>query len=439
MAALARRRVKVAPAKVGPDFIDPGYHQLATGKPGRNLDEWISGTQAILPLAAAAANCSDVLVVEGVMGLFDGASVDGPDASTWSVANLIAAPIVLVIDASSVGRSIAALVEGFLHHRPRKVETHYPGVLSSSDKLIRGLILNKVGSDHHEYLLRDALENVGIPVLGVLRRNPYFEWRDRHLGLIPVIERRAEIATSIEHLASAIDSSVDLQAIMDIASDAPTINTDPMPPAQPSGHCVVAVASGKAFSFAYEDNLERLRQAGAELAFFDPMIDEFLPQNSTGLYAGGGFPEAYLANLSGNETLRKDVRTRTAAGMVTWAECGGMAWLSDSLDGNSMCGVLRCDVKMGTNLSMGYRRALALEDSPIASKGSVLRGHEFHYSKSAPGGNALEVTGRQGKHLDGFASPTLMATYLHLHLGSDPSPAERFVHAACRARSDCNE
>ncbi|MGD9796788.1 MAG: cobyrinate a,c-diamide synthase [Acidimicrobiia bacterium] len=416
MVALRRRGMAVANAKVGPDFIDPGYHALATGRPPRNLDAWICGEGAVGPLAGRAGAGADVLVVEGVMGLFDGAAIEGPPATTASIAARLAAPVLLVVDAAAMSGSVAALVHGFASYRP--------------DVRVAGVVLNRVGSDSHEQQLRAALEPLGIPVVGALRRDDALTWRDRHLGLVPVIEQAAEVRRSLDRLAARVAAGIDLDAVVRIAASAPGLGVDE--PARPAvgGAARVAVAAGAGFDFVYRDNLEALEQAGAELLPFDPIEDGRLPAGSQALYAGGGFPEVFAPALAANGALLDDLRSRR---LPTWAECGGMLWLCRSLDGHPMAGVVEAEARMTSTLTLGYRRAVSGVDHPLAPAGTELRGHEFHYSAVEPTGAALELTGRAGRAAGGFASPSLLASYLHLHLGGDPSPATRFVATAAAA------
>jgi len=420
MAALRRRGTAVASAKVGPDYIDPGFHNVATGRLGRNLDAFLCSPESIAPLAAKAADGADILVIEGVMGLFDGVGAT-TQASTAEVAAFLEAPVVLVVDAASMSRSVAALVHGFDDHLRQ---------LSGSG--IGALVLNRVGSDTHDSILREALEPLGIPILGSLRRDPLFKWRDRHLGLVPVIEAREAVTKSIDHLAAVIGASLDLASLDTLARTAPPLRVDPLPAARRASAAspVVAVAAGPAFGFCYPDNLERLAEAGAELVPFDPLEDAELPPGASALYACGGFPEVFAPALAENRPLLDDVRRRLSDGVVCWAECGGLLWLARSLDGRALCGAVPADATMGDRVAVGYRSAVALRDSPIAKVGEALRGHEHHYSTLDPEGDALALTGRAGSSVGGWASPTLLASYLHLHLGSDPRPAERFVGAA---------
>lgn len=413
MAALRGRGLAVASAKVGPDFIDPGYHSLATGRPPRNLDSWICGEAAIGPLAGRASAGADILVVEGVMGLFDGAATDGPEASTASIAKLLCAPVVLVVDAGAMSQSVAAIVHGYA--------TLDPGLT------IGGVILNRVGSEAHGDMLRRALEPLGVPVLGALPRDDAWTWRDRHLGLVPVIEQPGAVRRSLDGVATAITTCVDLDAVVRLASSAAPVDVDEPPLPAPGGRARVAVASGPGFSFVYEDNLEALAAAGAELLPFDPLTARSLPEGSDALYAGGGFPEVVAEPLAANGELLADVRARRP---VVWAECGGALWLSRTLDAHAMVGLVPADARMTDRLTLGYRVATSATDHPLAPAGVRLRGHEFHYSTLSPPGDALRLQHRASTASGGYSSPRMLASYLHLHLGGDPAPATRFVETA---------
>jgi len=422
MAALRRRAMSVAAAKVGPDFIDPGYHALATGRPARNLDTWMCGSEAMGPLAGRAALGSDILIVEGVMGLFDGAADTTPagpqavTATTAEMAVLLGAPVVLVVDAAGLSGSVAALVHGFRSWDPAVA--------------VAGVVLNRVAGDSHEAMLRSALAPLGLPVLGALRRDDRLRWRDRHLGLVPVMEDEAAVRRSLDALADAVAHDCDLDAIVAMArSSAPTIVGGPAQ-ARPSGRARVAVVGGRGFSFTYPDNLELLEQAGAELVPVDPENDECLPAGVDAIYVGGGFPEVYAATLAANRSLLDEVGGRVATGMVTWAECGGLLWLARSVDGHAMAGAVEADGRMTDRLTLGYRRSVTGLDTPLGPAGTELRGHEFHYSVLDPPGHALAWEGRQGSRRGGFASSTLLASYIHLHLASHPEWAERFVATA---------
>jgi cobyrinic acid a,c-diamide synthase len=221
----------------------------------------------------------------------------------------------------------------------------------------------------------------------------------------------------------------DLDAILRLARSAPALTAGGPPVARRQGQAVVAVAGGPAFSFTYPDNLEALAEAGAELVSFDPLVDAQLPAGAAGLYAGGGFPEVFAAGLAANQSLLEDVRVKVGAGLVTWAECGGLLWLSRSLDGHALAGVVPAEGRMTDRLTLGYRRVRARAASPLGPAGTELRGHEFHYSALDPPGDALDWSGRAGDGRGGFAGAGLLASYIHVHLGADPSPAERFVAA----------
>lgn len=427
MAAFSAAGERVASAKVGPDFIDPGYHSLATGRAPRNLDPWMCGPDAMQPLAARAADGADLLLIEGVMGLFDGA-VDGTPSSTADVATLLEAPVVLVVDGSSMSASVAALVRGFRDHRP--------------ELRLAGVILNRVGSPHHETLLVDALADIGVDVLGTLPRDDAFTWRDRHLGLVPVEERPEEVTVALRELGAAMADRCDLDALARIANAAPEITTKPLhgepldagsPTPVANDPVRVAVAGGPAFTFLYRDNVEALTAAGAELVSFDPLDDEHLPDNIGGLIIGGGFPEEFASRLADNTKLMADVATAIDSGVATWAECGGLLWLGSELDGHPMVGALPSRSRMTDRLTLGYREATANIDNPVLAAGDQVRGHEFHYSQTEPGGDAITLRSRFNERAEGFATPGLFATYLHLHLGTRPDIAQRFVRACSEA------
>ena len=419
LAALRSAGHRPAAAKVGPDFIDPGYHSLACGRPPRNLDAWLCGIDAIGPLAARAAAGSDVLVVEGVMGLFDGAA-DGTPSSTADIARRLDAPVVLVVDASALSSSVAAIVHGF----------------TTLDPTVRvgGVVLNRVASDGHRQLLVEALAPLGVPVLGILGRDDRLVWRDRHLGLVPVAERPAEVAATLEVLAAAVADGIDLAAVMAMARSAPDRQVGPVAVPPTSGQARVAVAGGPAFTFTYTDTLEALAAAGAEIVGFDPLRDAALPDDVDGLVVGGGFPETYAAELAANRPLLADVGHRVGDGLTTWAECGGLGWLCTELDGHAMAGVVPAAATMTDRLRLGYREATTTVDSPLGPAGTGLRGHEFHYSRVDPAGDAIQLRSRFTSGHDGFATPSLVATYLHHHPGGDPSIVANFVARCARVK-----
>ncbi|MFV6029553.1 cobyrinate a,c-diamide synthase [Streptomyces sp. NPDC056264] len=448
MAAFAGRGLAVSPHKVGPDYIDPGYHALATGRPGRNLDAYMCGTGLVAPLFEHGARGCDLAVVEGVMGLYDGAADQGELASTAQVSKLLKAPVVLVVDASSQSRSVAALVHGFASWDP--------------EVRIGGVILNKVATDRHEHLLREALGESGVPVLGVLRRAPAVATPSRHLGLVPVAERQAAALAAVAAQAEQVRQGCDLDALMALARSAPPLHAEPWDPhgvvagVPPGGGGasgrgseeggpdraagprtadgagrgpLVAVAGGAAFTFSYAEHTELLRAAGAEVVTFDPLRDEALPEGTSGLVIGGGFPEMYGEQLSANEPLRKAVAALAASGAPVAAECAGLLYLARSLDGTPMCGVLDADARMSERLTLGYRDAVAVSDSVLAPAGARMRGHEFHRTVIEPGAGAAAAWGlrQPERRVEGFVQGGVHASYVHTHWAGSPEAAARFV------------
>ncbi|MFI6409469.1 cobyrinate a,c-diamide synthase [Streptomyces sp. NPDC050548] len=458
MAAFAARGLAVSPHKVGPDYIDPGYHALATGRVGRNLDAYLCGPELIGPLFAHAARGCELAVVEGVMGMYDGAAGEGELASTAHVAKLLRAPVVLVVDASSQSRSVAALVHGFASWDP--------------EVRVGGVILNKVASDRHEALLREALDAAGVPVLGVLRRAPQVDTPSRHLGLVPVAERRAAAVDAVAAMGAQVSAGCDLEGLMALARSAGALScaawdaaevlaSSPPPPLPvpslgaalpdprfgPGGasssnagraegaqsRSQVAVAGGPAFTFSYAEHTELLTAAGAEVVVFDPLRDEQLPDGTRGLVIGGGFPEVYAAELSANEPLRKAVSALAESGAPVAAECAGLLYLCRELDGRPMCGVLDASARMSERLTLGYRNAVALSDSVLAVAGTRMRGHEFHRTVVEPGSGAAPAWGVRApdRRVEGFVQQGVHASYLHTHWAAEPGVARRFVER-CR-------
>ena len=423
MSALSSKGYEVAPFKVGPDFIDPSYHTLAAGRPGRNLDAFLSGPEMIGGLFAHGARGADISVVEGVMGLFDGKSGAGELASTAQVAKLLDAPVVLVVDARAMARSVAAMVHGYT--------TFDPGLNVS------GVVLNRVGSKSHEKMLRDALKPLRIPVLGVMRRGDEIQTPDRHLGLVPVAERRAEARRCLDALGTVISYSLNLDEVLKLACSAGSLGVEPWSAELEDldlPDCVrVAVAAGPSFSFLYRENLELLEAAGAEIVTFDPTTDEALPTGTDVLYLGGGFPETYSEALFANVRMREGVRDFAASGHPVVAECGGLLYLARELDGHPMCGVLDATARMTGRLTLGYREALAPVDSPLAEAGTEVRGHEFHYSTVEPRAGEGPAWDLAGRGPEGFAAGSVHASYLHTHWAATPQMPLRLVRTARRS------
>lgn len=463
MAAFAATGLTVQGAKVGPDFIDPSYHALATGRPARNLDAFLSGPELVGPLLghaiadvgssagvptlasggalagpAPSGRPADLAIVEGVMGLFDGASGRGELASTAHVAKLTRSPVVLVVDAAAMARSVAALVLGFRNFD-----------LAVN---VAGVILNRVGSPFHADLLREALEPIGVPVLGALVRDARIETPSRHLGLVPVDERDARAREALAVLAERVAEQCDLEALHALARSAPPLGAaswDPVaaiagatgrlaavpePPRHADGRRpLIAYAAGAAFSFRYSENLELLRAAGADLVPVDPLHDAALPAGTDALYLGGGFPEEHGEALAANAPMRAAVAAHADAGRAVVAECGGLLYLGRELDGRPMCGVLDAVGQLGTRLTLGYREATAGADSPLWRAGEQVRGHEFHYSTATPEASdpaAWTLRSRGRERVEGVATATVHASYLHTHWAAFPQAASRLVRAA---------
>jgi cobyrinic acid a,c-diamide synthase len=436
IAALRARGHRVQGFKVGPDFIDPSYHALAAGRPGRNLDAFLAGPELVAPLFRHGAAGADVAVIEGVMGLFDGASGRGELASTAHVAKLLDAPVLLVVDASAMARSAAAIVHGFATFDP--------------ELRIAGVILNRVGSDHHELLLREAVGPLGIPVLGALRRDDRVVAPERHLGLVPAGEREPRATAALKTLAHAVERDADLAAIEALARAAAPLKPGPAwspapvsssaaahadaddEPGAPAGGARIAIARGPAFSFHYEENLELLAAAGAQLASFDPLRDERLPPGCGALILAGGFPEIFGEELSANAPLRADVAAFAAAGKPILAECGGLLYLCRELDGHAMCGAIAASARMSDRLTLGYREAVAATATPWTDAGERVRGHEFHYSRVEETGAAAawDLSGRGVVRREGFVTGALQASFLHVHWAAHPQLALRFARLA---------
>lgn len=429
MAALRARGLRVSPHKVGPDYIDPGYHALATGRPGRNLDPWLTSEDLVAPLFLHGASGADVAVVEGVMGLFDGRA-DTDVASTAHVARLLEAPVVLVVDAARQSRSVAAVVHGFATFDPRV--------------RVGGVVLNRVGSDRHEELCRSALAAAGVPVLGAIRRDDAVSTPSRHLGLIPAAERESEAVAAVERLGSLVARSCDLEALVRLARTAPALRARPWSPAAAlrvaateetrregpavsSGggrRPVVATAGGAAFTFGYAEHAELLRAAGADVVTFDPLRDRALPEGTAAVVIGGGFPEMYAADLAANEPLKREIAA--FRGPIA-AECAGLLYLCESLDNHPMCGKIAAKAEMTPRLTLGYRDATATRDSLLTRAGERYRGHEFHRTAVTAAGEPLFRWEGGG---DGHGDALVTASYLHLHWAGRPLSAQRLVSSS---------
>ena len=428
MAALTRAGHQVAPAKVGPDFIDPGYHALATGRPGRNLDPWLCSEELVLPMLAhghLSPEPAALSIIEGVMGLYDGRIGTDGFASTAHIASLTSSPVILVLDISSAARTIAATVHG--------LATFDPSIT------VGGVILNKSGSQRHADEVRRSVEAAGYPVLGVLPRDAGVSAPSRHLGLVPVAERN-DVATSLDLLAEQTATYIDLSAVRRIADSAVDVAVDPWTPnvfhrkVKP----VVAVAGGRAFTFRYAETDELIRAQGAEVVVFDPAIDTSLPTGTAALYLGGGFPEMHAGDLAGNRDLKNQIRQAVRSGMPTVAECAGLLYLSESVDGHEFVGSIPARAAMSPRLRLQYQRAVLAVDSVIGAAGTQVRAHEFHRTQITPG-RGPQAAWRCADESIGFAldpagtgRATVHASYLHVHWAGTPSLAASFCDSAAQ-------
>ncbi|SNS28471.1 cobyrinate a,c-diamide synthase [Rhodococcoides kyotonense] len=436
MGALRAAGHRVAPFKVGPDYIDPGYHALATGLPGRNLDAVMVGAERIGPLFRHGSAGCDIAVVEGVMGLFDGkidmsgAGGASAEGSTASVAAMLGAPVVLVVDARGHSQSLAAVLHGF----------------STFDSSVRigGVILNRVGSPRHEEVLRQACDRVGIPVLGSLPRMAELAVPSRHLGLITALEHGESAAAAVDAMTALVAEHVDLAAIRSLASSSVSVsewdaNTEVGE--VNSTRPVVAIAGGAAFTFGYAEHVELLRASGADVAVFDPLSDG-LPAGTAGVIVPGGFPEEHAEALASNGRLLADVERVAAAGMPIHAECAGLLYLSRRLDGHAMAGVLDVEARFSSALTLGYRDAVALHDSVLFPAGARVTGHEFHrtmlvdvvseHPTPAWGWRNPSRTAQKSVVREGFVHGNVHASYLHTHPAGNPDSVARFVRECSR-------
>ncbi|WP_372433591.1 cobyrinate a,c-diamide synthase [Hoyosella rhizosphaerae] len=428
MGALRASGKRVAPFKVGPDYIDPGYHSLASGRVGRNLDPVLTSAALIGPLFRHGSDGADIAVIEGVMGLFDGriGTAEPAEGSTAQVAALLGAPVILVVDVRGHSQSLAALLHGFATYDVRV--------------RIAGVILNHVGSERHERVLRDACERAGLPVFGVIPRSDPLAVPSRHLGLVTASEHGSRAQDAVAAMSELVRTSVDLAALTRIARS--SVAQLPWSPdftlREPATPVRIALASGPAFTFTYAEQRELLAAIGAEVVEFDPRCDA-LPEDSAGIILPGGFPEEHAAELSANTGLAEQIRTAIARGVPVHAECAGLLYLGRSLDSHPMVGALDIAAEFGSRLVLGYRDAVALQDSAMFAAGQRVTGHEFHrtyLSESPPVGQSAwawrdhnDVTVREGV-VSGPTQGSVHASYLHTHPTAHPESIARFVAAA---------
>jgi len=427
MECLKRRGLKVAPFKVGPDFIDPGYHRIVTGRPSLNLDGWICSPQVVQETFALHSAAADIAVIEGVMGLFDGINGKSDEGSTAQIARLTGSTVFLVIDAKGFARSIAALIKGFAEFDP--------------EVRIGGVIFNNVSSLNHARILKEAVESAvpSIPVVGSIQRDSRLHIPSRHLGLLTA-EENGLSDQYLDHLVEVIRSSIDLGMLWAIAGAGDVFELPSQP--EPAASVVkIAVARDRAFCFVYESNLQLLRAAGAELVEFSPLADSALPDGISGLYLPGGYPEAYAAELAANCGMKGAIRAAIEAGMPTYAECGGFIYLTAGVhvagEGEAplqeFVGVFPVATTMlKQRKALGYREIKLRSDSILGKKGETARGHEFHYSQTdeMPEGveRLYQVSKRQSDlGTEGYSYRNCLASYIHLHFGSNPGMAAAFA------------
>lgn len=453
LAYLCRVYAKTTPTtvqsfKVGPDYIDPMFHRYVTNRPCRNLDPILTSEDYVKRCFQHHASTADFTLIEGVMGLFDGASGDDDVGSTAHIARLLNVPVLLVLDCSRLSRSVAAIAHGF--------KTFDPAIT------LAGVVLNRVGSDRHLTMLRAALRPLDLPILGVIHRDTTLTLPDRHLGLIPTDEL-PHLDTTLTHLAHLAQTSLHWDTLLPLLTTTPTHPPTLPPPSSlfpphPSSLLPspkIAIAHDPAFNFYYADNLDALTHHGADLIEWSPLGDPVLPEGISGLYFGGGFPEMFAADLAHNQTMREAVRQAIAQGIPTIAECGGLMFLCEYLvdfDGTPwpMVGILPTTVRMGRTLTLGYRQAIAQHHTPLLAQGDAIWGHEFHHSTQDPPSKPhpytpLYTAKPYAPHTpftsEGWTHPSthppthpltpppssLHASYIHLHWGDRPDIPARFI------------
>lgn len=431
MRLLASRGETVQPFKVGPDFIDPLHHHAATGRFSYNLDGWLTGREGVREIYGRAVEGADVAVVEGVMGMYDGYGPDSSAGSTAEVAAAIEAPVVLVVDAWSMARSAAAVVEGFANFD------------ASVD--VAGVVFNRTAGEGHLELLGEAVEtSTDVAVLGGIPRDEAFDVPERHLGLeLPSDDEATD--GRLDELAERIDEGLDVDRLLDCAGSGPNLESPAMrstPVRTADDESRLGVARGPAFCFYYRSNIERLEELGCRLVPFSPLADEW-PEELDGVYLGGGYPEEHVEELADAERASEGMLEAIESGLPVYAECGGLMWLGEWIEGrdgerHSMVGALPVAARMTETPTIAYVEARAMESAPFFPVGEVARGHVFHHAEivELEGGSErrapLELTGRDGDpEPGGWCREQTLASWVHLHFGSRPAFAEAFA-AACR-------
>ncbi|MEB3102064.1 cobyrinate a,c-diamide synthase [Ferviditalea candida] len=428
MAALKRRGMNIQGFKCGPDYIDPSYHTAVTGRLSRNLDTWMLPFDTMKEIFLRGSEGADISIVEGVMGLNDGKDPLSDTGSTAEIAALLESPVLLVVNVQSMARSAAAVVLGF-----QKLND---GVR------IGGVIVNKCGSAGHYHIVKAAIEQeCGVPVMGWLGRSEDIQIPERHLGLMPAIER-GELGPLFSSAADMIEHGIDLKAVLTLAHDAAPlawpatrqfVRQEPHEETRPT----IAVAKDAAFNFYYPENLELLELFGANLCTFSPLAGEKVPEDADGVYIGGGFPEEFAAELSAQKQVNEYLKAKIEAGLPVFAECGGYMYLTRSITDRSgvahdMVGLIPAHVCMQTKLAaLGYREVKAVRDNLLLAEGETMRGHEFHYSvltaETDEYPHAYETKGLRGAGYDGYCDFAVTAGYTHVHFASNVNAVRRFI------------
>lgn len=426
--ALRARGLRVVLFKCGPDYLDPTYHARASAAPSHNLDGWMMGRDAVVATFLRAAADTDVALIEGVMGLFDGASPTGQEGSTAEIAKWLGAPVLLVCDASGMARSIAALAQGFAKFDP--------------ELRVAGIVCNRLGSRGHLDLLRRAADAPGI--VGGLPREIELAFPERHLGLRTASEATLP-DTLFDRWGAVAAEWLDVDRILDLARTAePRSASTESTIAVATPRCRIGIAFDAAFHFYYDDNLRRLEQLGAELVRFSPIRDRALPVVD-GIYLGGGYPEAHAVELSENRTMHEDIVALARRGRPIYAECGGLMYLCSSIrtlagDVHPMVGLFPAEVEMRDRLqALGYVEVETQQATPLGPAGVRFRGHQFRYSELRLRGDVDQVYRVRKRRdgavaVEGYRVGNTVASYVHAHWASNPLPAEHFVDACARSR-----
>jgi cobyrinic acid a,c-diamide synthase len=417
MAALCKRKLSVQPFKCGPDFIDPSLHRQVTGRVSRNLDVRMCGAEYVQNLFAAHAPEDGISVIEGVMGLFDGGR-----GSAAHLAGLLGVPVLLVVDVRSAAESVAAVIKGF--------ETFDDGIR------VVGVILNRVGSERHRRMIANAVQlHCRAEIIGALPRDSGITLPSRHLGL----HMGTEVQLNQERLIELMEKHLDLDRLQVLAAQAKyfaPINSEPETGKAHPIHTVrLGLAWDEAFCFYYQDNLDMLKQAGAEIVVFSPLHDRGLPAGLDGLYLGGGYPELHARILAANSSMREGIKKFSESGRPVYGECGGFMYLTDSIiDARGteypMAGIYPVKARMGKRLRrLGYRQVEMRNDTLFGPEGAFCYGHEFHYSEIEPMPTRIErAYVLDDGRAEGYRIRNTLAGYVHLHWGRTPEAARNFVN-----------